>query len=97
MSLELFEQLNRIESMLVQMLSSSMPIDQQYYATSDVAKLLGKAEWTVREWCRLGRVHCQKRESGRGSSKEWMISHEELCRIKSEGLLPWNIKTGRRS
>ncbi len=48
----------------------------------------GRADWTVREWCRLGRVHVEKRVCGRGSSKEWMLSHDELQRIKAEGLLP---------
>lgn len=61
---------------------------QEFYSTADVARILGKAEWTVREWCRLGRVHAEKRACGRGSSREWMVSHDELQRIQSQGLLP---------
>jgi hypothetical protein len=47
-----------------------------------------KAEITVREWCRLGRVHAEKKGSGRGRYQSWVISHEELLRIQKEGLLP---------
>lgn len=61
---------------------------KEWYSTAEVAKLLGKAEFTVREWCRLGRVHAQKKKSGRGVASEWIISHEELTRIRNEGLLP---------
>ena len=62
------------------------------YSTTDVAKILGKAEFTVREWCRQRRVRAEKRQCGRGNSKEWMISHSELERIQAEGLLP--LKNG---
>ena len=47
-----------------------------------------KEEERGREGGRRGRVHAEKRRCGRGSAKEWMISHAELERIKSEGLLP---------
>ena len=62
-------------------------VAQEYYSTAATAKILGKAEFTVREWCRTGRIHAEKRECGRGHSREWMIDHEELQRIQSEGLL----------
>lgn len=94
---ELMERVCRIEMLLERMMSSVPERPQEYYSTADVARLLGKAEWTVREWCRLGRVVCEKRATGRGNSKEWMISHQELCRIRSEGLLPWNSYPGRHS
>ncbi len=84
----IYECLERIEAKLSALLNEKQTAEQSHYSTSDVAKLLGKAEWTVREWCRLGRVHANKRAAGRGVAKEWMISHEEFCRIKAEGLLP---------
>jgi predicted transcriptional regulator len=59
-----------------------------WYTTAEVARLLDRAEWTVREWCRNGRVHATKRAGGRGKHKEWSISHAELIRITNEGLLP---------
>lgn len=78
--------LERIEESLRLLLKER--VEQRFYSTSDVAKILGKAEFTVREWCRNRRVRAQKRCCGRGNSKEWMIAHDELERIQSEGLLP---------
>ena len=85
---DLLERLDRIEEKLDRLMKKHLP--QQFYSTAAVAEILGKAEFTVREWCRLGRVHAEKRDCGRGSNKEWMISHKELTRIQSEGLLPVN-------
>ena len=61
---------------------------KDWYSTDEVAQLLGKAEFTAREWCRLGRVHAEKKGSGRGKYQSWVISHAELLRIQREGLLP---------
>ena len=61
---------------------------REWYSVSEVAQLLEKAEFTVREWARLGRVYASKRECGRGHSQEWIISAEEVERIRNEGLLP---------
>lgn len=78
--------LERIERLLSQIIEK--PAQREYYSTSEVAEILSRAEFTVREWCRLGRILAEKRRTGRGRSKEWMISHEELSRIQNEGLLP---------
>jgi hypothetical protein len=80
------ERLARIEEALRQLVTERTI--KEWYTTAEVAKLLGKAEWTVREWCRLGRVNADKRPCGRGRSQEWIISHEELERIRNDGLLP---------
>lgn len=61
---------------------------KELYTVAEVAARLGKAEFTVRQWCRLGRVRAGKRECGRGPTQEWVISHEELTRLENEGLLP---------
>ena len=61
---------------------------KDWYTTEEVAKILGKAEFTVREWCRNGRVKAEKRMSGRGAFSTWVISHQELLRYQREGLLP---------
>ncbi|MGL6076760.1 MAG: helix-turn-helix domain-containing protein [Fimbriiglobus sp.] len=62
--------------------------EQEWYSTSEAAEMLGRAEWTVREWCRLKRVNAGKRRCGRGAHCEWAISRTELIRIMNEGLLP---------
>ena len=88
------ERLERIEKLLQQLLNTRA--SKEYYSTGEIARLLNRAEFTVREWCRNGRVWAQKRECGRGNTKEWMISHSELQRIQNEGLLPiTGIKGGR--
>ena len=79
------ERLSRIEDALQLLLQER--VVQESYSTADFAKKCGKAEFTVREWCRLGRIRAEKRPCGRGNSKEWMISHDELERVLAEGLL----------
>lgn len=86
----IMERLGRIETLLDQLLSGTTP--KQHFSTADVASLLNKSEFTVREWCRLGRVIAAKKQSGRGLSSEWVITREELDRLSSDGLLP--IRTG---
>jgi hypothetical protein len=83
---EILQRLDRIECALQALVAQQTVKD--YYTTAEVAEFLGKAEFTVREWCRLGRVKAEKRACGRGNSQEWMISHDELERIRCEGLLP---------
>jgi len=78
--------LHEIKLMLAQLLSQR-PV-QEWYDTTAAAQELDRERYTVCEWCREGRCNATKRKSGRGKSKEWMISHEEIQRLKSEGLLP---------
>ena len=61
---------------------------KDWYSPVEVAEILGKKPYTVREWCRLQRVEARKRPTGRGDADEWEISHDELERIKNHGLLP---------
>jgi predicted trehalose synthase len=61
---------------------------KESYTTAEAAAILGKRPYTVREWCRLGRIHATKAMCGRGGEVEWRISHEELERFRNEGLLP---------
>jgi hypothetical protein len=64
------------------------PTVKEFYSTQEVAGLLGRDMFTVREWARLGRIHAVKRATGRGSSAAWAIPHHELERIRNHGLLP---------
>ena len=82
----ILDRLDRIESTL-SVLAEQRTI-KEWYTTAEIAKILGKAEFTVREWCRLGRVRAQKKKCGRGASSEWIVSHEELTRVRNGGLLP---------
>ena len=83
--LDLAERLERIETLLQSLLKERTI--KEWYTTAEVAKLLSKAEFTAREWCRLGRVRAQKKKCGRGVASEWIISHEELVRVQNQGLL----------
>src|SRR5690349_7957942 len=92
MSIE--DRLARIEEVL-RILVTERTI-KEWYTTSEAAELLKRAEWTVREWCRTGRVNAEKRPCGRGRSQEWILSHEELQRIRNDGLLPDPMVVQRR-
>jgi hypothetical protein len=82
---EIEESLGEIKSMLAVLVQRDTV--KEYYSTDEFARLVGKAEFTVREWCRLHRVHASKRRSGRGAYPAWAIAHEELLRYQKEGLL----------
>ena len=82
----LLERLERIEAALELLVEQRTVKD--WYSTDEVARLLGKRPFTVREWCRLGRIAAEKRAYRRGKSAEWMISHRELERVRNQGLLP---------
>lgn len=66
----------------------SQQLTKESYSTHEVASILGRKPYTVREWCRLQRINAYKAMCGRGCEEEWRVSHEELCRIQNEGLLP---------
>lgn len=83
---EILIRLERIESALEALVRENG--GREYYTTAEVAGILGKAEFTVREWCRLGRIRATKRRSGRGAHPAWVIAHDELQRFRREGLLP---------
>lgn len=80
------QRLKRIEEQLSLIIEGKKT--KEYYTTREVARILDRAEFTVREWCRNGRIWAEKRQSGRGNTKEWMISHGEIERVQNEGLLP---------
>ena len=65
--------------------------EREYFSVSEAAEILGKATFTVREWCRLERINARKRRSGRGRSLEWMIPAKEIQRIIDQGLLPRDL------
>jgi Helix-turn-helix domain len=83
---QVVERLDRIEATLTLLVQQRTVKD--WYSTEEVAHLVGRAEFTVREWCRLGRIRAEKKSSGRGLHPAWAISNQELQRFQKEGLLP---------
>ncbi len=79
--------MHEIREMLV-----SQRTRKDWHTTEDIAQLLGKAVYTVREWCRYGRLNARKIDCGRGGEREWRISHTELERYQKDGLLPFPRK-----
>ena len=78
------QRLDRIESLLSLLLGRGQ--QQEWYATDEFARLVGRSEFTIRQWCRQGRIEARKKGSGRGAHAAWAISHEELERFRREGL-----------
>ena len=86
MNEQLLGRLNRIESLLEELLQQQTI--KEWYTTAEVADIVGRAEFTVREWCRLGRIDAVKQSQGTGRLREWRISHDELQRIANHGPRP---------
>ena len=86
---EVVERLSRIEAVLQTLVRNRAVKD--WYSTSEVAALVDKAEYTVREWCRQKRLLASKKPYSRGAHPEWLISHAELVRFQNEGLRPIRI------
>lgn len=61
------------------------------YTVNEFAKLVDLEPDTVREHCRLRRLNATKRLTGRGNHCEWSLSHDELIRYQTEGLLPLKL------
>lgn len=80
------DRLDRIERLLSSLLDREAV--RSWYSVDEFARVVGRSEFTCREWCRLCRVAAQKRPSGRGSHASWVISHSELQRYQRDGLLP---------
>jgi len=84
--LSMGQKLERIETTMTAIYKKQTVKD--WYTTDEFAELVGKAEFTVREWCRNGRIHAKKAQSGRGPNKSWVISHDEWIRYQRDNLLP---------
>ena len=80
------ERLERIEAMLAALVEGQQV--RQWYSVEAFAKRVSRTPFTVREWCRRGRILAFKQSSGRGAHAAWAISHEELERFRREGLRP---------
>ena len=83
---ELLDRMARVEVAMQSLVERATVKD--WYSTDEIGRTLGKTEFTVREWCRLSRIHAERRRSGRGKHQAWVVSHAELLRYRREGLLP---------
>jgi CRISPR/Cas system Type II protein with McrA/HNH and RuvC-like nuclease domain len=61
---DLEQRLSNIEALVAALIERE--VAKEWYTTEEFAKLVRKAEFTVREWCRHGRVRWEKKGSGRG-------------------------------
>src|SRR5690606_32946043 len=72
--------LTTIESTVAAGASTVPPVPREYYSVPEFATEVHRCEYTVREWCRMGRIHAEKCDSGRGDAKGWKIPASELQR-----------------
>ena len=80
--LEIVGRLERIEEALYALLHQKATKD--WYTTAEVGEIVGKSDYTVREYCRKGQIKAEKAPNGRG----WLVSHVELERLRNYGPLP---------
>ncbi len=80
------ERLERMETLLAVLVERQTI--KAFYEIEEFARLVGRAPLTCRQWARQGRIHAQKKRSGRGGHAAWTIPHVELLRYQREGLLP---------
>jgi excisionase family DNA binding protein len=81
--------LSGIEAMLAQIHEAvaAPRVPREWYTVEEVAAMVNKTSYTVREWCREGRINAAKRPEKRGGAELWNISADEVARYKDEGLL----------
>jgi hypothetical protein len=79
------ERLEKIEAILVVLVERQQM--REWYTVEEFARIVGRAEFTCREWCRTGRIKAEKKQSGRGAHTAWAVGHEELRRYQRDGLL----------
>ncbi len=80
------ERLEKIEGLLLVLVGRQQV--REFYEIEELARLVGRDRFTVREWARHGRIRAEKKLSGRGAHAGWVVSHDELLRYQREGLLP---------
>ncbi len=59
-------------------------LDKAWYTTDELAVLMDRKPWTVRQWCLNGRVRATKR----AGTDRWVVARPEVERLMNEGLLP---------
>ena len=80
----------RIEEVLARLRAIEAALQQfreertvkEWYATAEIASVLGRSDYTVREWCRKGQIPAEKTANGR----DWIVSHQTLLRLNNREL-----------
>ena len=73
------EHLDRIEHHL------KLNVQKETYTIAEAAERLGKAPWTVRDWCNKGQVPGAKKVHGKGRLGEWRIRTSRWCGCRTRG------------
>ena len=99
LSAEIMTELAEMRAMLAEIRDriANPPEVREWYSVDEVAGMLGKRPFTVREWCRLGQINAAKRAERRGGAALWSISAKEIARYRNEGLLPLDPERNNRN
>jgi hypothetical protein len=83
--------LNSIDERLAALEGSGRQPARQWFSPDEAAGMLGRKPYTVREWCRQGRVPSERSETGKR-----MIPAAEVERLRAGGALApaVNLKQG---
>ena len=90
------ERLDRIEQILASLVERER--SRTGTPTDEVAQLLGKAAFTVREWAGWAASTPRSANRGRGAHPAWVVSHSELLRYRQGRAVAERIyrRSGRR-
>jgi hypothetical protein len=75
------ERLEKIEAMLLVLVERHQM--REWYSVEEFARVVRRAEFTCREWCRHGRINAEKKDSGRGAYASWAISPRGASEISA--------------
>jgi hypothetical protein len=83
---EVLEQLARVEARLGEILLrlnqlEGKPAEKQWWSPEELAASLHRKPFTVREWCRLGRIRAEKDKY----SRLWRVPDNEAQRLLAGG------------
>ena len=83
---EIFDRLVRLEAQNAEILArfdhlGSKPQQKESWSPEELAEALHRKPFTVREWCRLGRIHAEKDKY----SRLWRIPDKEAQRLIAGG------------